>query len=499
MEFLEYEAGMSFMWAGPSIMKQVDSGQVVNSWLKNRFDGEIWAGVGIFKRVDLSISMPVTWYQQGMSANGSNAARVGIGGISFIPRINIFDERRGDETTLGLVTEFVAPTMKGNYFGSGTFEFVGKLAMSMTRLNFTMAMNLWYRFVLNDRVVYNVEDDDQLGFAMGLAYQFKKAPVRIMADATVAVPVVRPFFEKEEVFSEAMFGVGYKVWNFVIQVAGGAGMAPGVGVPAGRFLASVAWSTAGTKKVKNREELLQEELDKEAAKKTAAAAALAAAAAAADGNKEPAADANDKCPDQDEDIDEFEDEDGCPDLDNDADGVPDEKDRCRNQAGPAESEGCPLKDTDGDGVMDHLDKCPDKAGTTENLGCPAPEAAIPESDQKLDKMLGQMVMFSFNSAVINPRFYSTLDNIADQLKKAGNNETVVLEGHTSLKGPRDLNMNLSEKRALAVKKYLIGKGIPTNRIVIKALGAASPIIPEASDSANPLNQRVQFRVIIGGE
>jgi hypothetical protein len=52
-------------------------------------------------------------------------------------------------------------------------------------------------------------------------------------------------------------------------------------------------------------------------------------------------DAVDRCPDEPEDIDGFQDEDGCPDPDNDQDGVPDVSDACPNVPGPAWNRGCP--------------------------------------------------------------------------------------------------------------------------------------------------------------
>src|SRR3984885_10703063 len=61
----------------------------------------------------------------------------------------------------------------------------------------------------------------------------------------------------------------------------------------------------------------------------------------------------DKCPDEPEDFDGFQDEDGCPDPDNDRDGVPDVDDKCPNVPGPKSNDGCPegsKNDRDGDGI-----------------------------------------------------------------------------------------------------------------------------------------------------
>ena len=92
----------------------------------------------------------------------------------------------------------------------------------------------------------------------------------------------------------------------------------------------------------------------------------------------------DKCPDQPEDFDDFEDSDGCPDPDNDRDGIPDVKDQCPNEPetknGYKDEDGCPDTvelDRDGDGIPDNVDKCPDdpedKDGFEDEDGCPDPD------------------------------------------------------------------------------------------------------------------------------
>jgi outer membrane protein OmpA-like peptidoglycan-associated protein len=92
----------------------------------------------------------------------------------------------------------------------------------------------------------------------------------------------------------------------------------------------------------------------------------------------------DKCPDEPEDFDDFEDEDGCPDPDNDKDGILDKDDKCPNEPetknGFEDDDGCPDTidlDRDGDGIPDRLDKCPDepedKDGFEDDDGCPDPD------------------------------------------------------------------------------------------------------------------------------
>jgi OmpA-OmpF porin, OOP family len=92
----------------------------------------------------------------------------------------------------------------------------------------------------------------------------------------------------------------------------------------------------------------------------------------------------DKCPDDPEDRDDFEDEDGCPDPDNDRDRILDKDDKCPNEPenrnGFEDDDGCPDHldtDRDGDRIPDRVDKCIDDPEDYDNFedadGCPDPD------------------------------------------------------------------------------------------------------------------------------
>jgi outer membrane protein OmpA-like peptidoglycan-associated protein len=108
-------------------------------------------------------------------------------------------------------------------------------------------------------------------------------------------------------------------------------------------------------------------------------------------------DRDDKCPNEPEDIDGFQDADGCPDPDNDGDGIPDVRDKCRDEPedfdGHQDADGCPDKDDDGDGIPDELDKCrnepEDFDGFQDHDGCPDPDNdgdGIPDARDKCPNM-----------------------------------------------------------------------------------------------------------------
>ncbi len=100
---------------------------------------------------------------------------------------------------------------------------------------------------------------------------------------------------------------------------------------------------------------------------------------AGDSDKDGIDDDHDKCPNDPEDRDGFQDEDGCPDPDNDADGIPDDKDKCPNEPetknGYLDEDGCPdAGDDDKDGIPNDKDKCPNEPETVNGFqdedGCP---------------------------------------------------------------------------------------------------------------------------------
>ena len=92
-------------------------------------------------------------------------------------------------------------------------------------------------------------------------------------------------------------------------------------------------------------------------------------------------DDDDDCPTEKEDIDRFEDDDGCPDPDNDGDGILDDDDDCPDAAetvnGVEDDDGCPEGDRDGDTIVDGADRCPDEAEDHDDFadddGCPDPD------------------------------------------------------------------------------------------------------------------------------
>ncbi|MGV8059262.1 MAG: outer membrane beta-barrel domain-containing protein [Smithellaceae bacterium] len=191
-------------------------------------------------------------------------------------------------------------------------------------------------------------------------------------------------------------------------------------------------------------------------------------------------------------------------IDSDKDGVPDNLDQCPDTpAGVAvDKDGCPF-DSDKDGVPDYLDKCPNTpiGVTVDKDGCSPPVVeevkaqaaeAVPEIVEKGRTTLN--VLFATNKAVIQKNSFQDIDNLAAVMKKYPE-LNVTIEGHTDNVGSAVYNKKLSQRRAEAVKIYMVKKaGIDAKRLTAKGFGLEKPIASNATKEGRQQNRRVEAAV-----
>ena len=102
------------------------------------------------------------------------------------------------------------------------------------------------------------------------------------------------------------------------------------------------------------------------------------------------------------------------------------------------------------------------------------------------------VFFDTDSAVLKPQSFAELDNMAQFLKDVPN-ATGVVEGHTDNTGSDAYNQALSQRRADAVRKYLVDKGIAASRLQSKGLGETQPAADNKTVDGRAQNRRVVFQ------
>jgi len=224
---------------------------------------------------------------------------------------------------------------------------------------------------------------------------------------------------------------------------------------------------------------------------------------------------------------------GCPDKD--GDGVLDKDDACPDVAGPAENKGCPYAKLD---LIDKAGKVisvsvKTKEGwfTFENL--PSDEEAlfklevddatisvvtidskgnkkeatkkadgffhfpveIKAAEKKILEKAFSSLQFATGKDIIQPVSFPSLNQLATLMKQHTEDWTLKLSGHTDNQGQADANMLLSEKRAKAVKKYLVSKGVKEDKIIAEWFGQTQPIESNATEAGRKKNRRVEMKVL----
>jgi len=112
-------------------------------------------------------------------------------------------------------------------------------------------------------------------------------------------------------------------------------------------------------------------------------------------------------------------------------------------------------------------------------------------DDTLKLTLDSEVSFDYDSDRIKPAFRSTLDKLADVLRKY--DRTVVhVVGHTDSTGSAEYNQRLSERRAGSVASYLESRGVDPSRVRYEGRGESEPRDTNATEAGRQLNRRVEI-------
>ncbi|MEW6467915.1 MAG: DUF5723 family protein [Bacteroidota bacterium] len=243
---------------------------------------------------------------------------------------------------------------------------------------------------------------------------------------------------------------------------------------------------------------------------------------------------------------------GCPDTDGDS--IMDKVDKCPDKPGPIENKGCPVdklyligadgkeiavatKNDDGNFIFPQLpidelcvfklesyNEPPEITEVRVGVGTivriakkgkdsffrfevlkpdPSKIKKLEEPDQvvKLTKEEEEVLKKAFDNLefetgkdVIKAESYASLNELAALMKKKPTWK-LKISGHTDNVGKPAANMELSKKRANAVKKYLAAQGITDDRFVVKWYGQTQPIAPNTTPEGRQKNRRVEMLII----
>ena len=107
----------------------------------------------------------------------------------------------------------------------------------------------------------------------------------------------------------------------------------------------------------------------------------------------------------------------------------------------------------------------------------------------------EKIFFELDSATIKSVSFSLLDDIVATLDSHPDIVKLEIQGHTDDQGAEDYNLQLSQRRADAVRDYFVANGVHPERLMARGYGEIQPLQPGVSEDAREANRRVAFRIL----
>lgn len=517
------------------------------SIVEHELVGTVGFSLGLFDRLVVFAGLPVVIWMDGEPSsvtaplNIASSDSSGLGDLYLGGRVRLM----GEEDDLASLALQLSVTLPTGAHGTQAYRSEDHVTVHPELLGEVRPFE-GGRIVLNLGAFFRDEDTDDLAnlafehaltFGAGVAakvWESERNPDRYL-DVYAQIygeTAFASFFDRDQTNVEATVGAKYFEPSGVsVGLAGGPGITRGFGTPDLRLIGTVGFSPAASRDkdgdgVPNASDACPEEPeDRDGFEDTDGcpdgdndADGIADASDACrdepetvnglddeDGCPDEARDTDgdglfdheDACPEHPEDADGFRDEDGCDDPDNDADGVLDAEDNCRDEAGVIENRGCPDQDRDADGVVDRVDNCPDEPGSAENHGCEEAQQVVLRGERLeiLDN-----VFFRTNRDAIQRRSFTLLRNVAAVLNAHPEISAIRVEGHTDARGRREHNLDLSQRRAEQVVRFLVSQGVDVGRLQARGFGPDRPVVPDASTAdEHAQNRRVEFHLEGAGQ
>ena len=128
------------------------------------------------------------------------------------------------------------------------------------------------------------------------------------------------------------------------------------------------------------------------------------------------------------------------------------------------------------------------------FSCAAKQAKAPSEPKVIDKMTLQ-VFFDSGKAILTEADLKELPKAVDFLKKYPGTK-VRLDGYTDSTGAEAYNMKLSERRATAVRDYLVKEaGVDSSKITVVGHGGADPVADNKTPEGRAKNRRVEISIL----
>jgi outer membrane protein OmpA-like peptidoglycan-associated protein len=375
-----------------TLIDEEDRSTVLARFVDHRVRTDLQAAIGLFELLEFGLSMPLIVDQAGddLAPLGRGGERVGgfsPGDLSIVTRVAVLSPEEGFGLHLG--ARLTLPTgSQSQYASDGAVRIEPMVNLGYHSEAFEVSLDASFE-LRTPRTSGTYVSDDMVRWGLGVRVPvIDELAILGSAQGTLQTADAIDPFDREAALDdapavsiEALAAVEIEPsTGLTLTAGGGTSLVRAVGSPDARGFFAVTFAFGGKPP-------------------------------GPDTDGDGVEDAEDGCPAEPEDEDDFDDDDGCPDLDNDGDGFLDSADRCprspedkdgyqdddgcpdgepvkvaarddcpgepEDEDGYQDDDGCPDPDNDGDGVLDVADKCPldreDKDGFADTDGCPEPD------------------------------------------------------------------------------------------------------------------------------
>ena len=465
--------------------------QLILRAIHHRVVTEVAAGASFFERLDVSAALPIVLrqYADDYPLQGDSEGVTGLGDLRISARGILLRNKCDNDIGLAAVVTGVAPTGDDDrLMGEAGGAFIAKAVVDYCHPSgFILALNAGGK-IRKDQEVAGSSIGDEIMLGLGAELPLGLYGVSLLGEVETRFGMGTDDRSPDRLVAKKIpteirgAARWRSKWGLMLTAGMGVGVTNGYGAPDYRAFLGIGYSLDMSAK----EEAAEPTPEKEPKKKTTPRlpAGVPAPKPEEQMSKEafdlavaedPDPDGDgivkeaDRCPADPEDRDGFQDADGCPDLDNDKDGVPDVSDKC------------PLKKEVVNGIKDD-DGCPDVG-----------KAKVAITATKVEIL--ERVFFETGSDLLKVESEDLLKQVAALLKANWQVRRVRVEGHTDIRGDKEMNVDLSERRARRVKVFLEDQGVARNRLEARGYGPTKPIASNRTKAGLAKNRRVEFTIL----
>jgi len=473
---------LSYAHAPLSLKRETDEREVLGDIVDHQVTLHVLAGVALWDRLRVDLDVPLTLSQGGDYGGGSafsSPSDATLNDVRGSLRLALLAQEGAYPAAAVAFSTWLPTGDEDAFAGTGSTRFAPSLIVSHETTSLVWSATVARRFQSADAPGLL---GSEVLFAAGIAPRFGAFQLGPEVFGSTVADGRTAAFSRATTSLEALLAAKYRLGPATFTAGAGPGLTSGIGTPDVRVVLGVALTPRpGAKR------------DAHPVARPLVVPSATSVTAPRDRDGDTVLDAEDGCPDV---VGEPRGTPpGCP-PDRDRDGILDAEDACVDVPGVASpspaKHGCP-SDRDGDGIVDAEDACPDERGprTTDpkTHGCPA--SVRLEGEQIV---ILEQVHFATARHEIQPDSFALLGQVAEVLRQHPEIARLAVDGHTDDRGAAKDNVALSQRRALAVVRWLIDHGIDARRLEARGFGPRRPLADNTSDAGRAKNRRVEFQI-----